>query len=556
MSRRGKEFNHRTAIFEGAFRAWSHLGGLSPEMLETRTARELDPTTFVIENDERLNENISNSNGKLSPIGSPPVNADVSPRRKFAYETLPRSGILHPFIRAVLSAWLGTTGVDKDALEIGLGTLRCWWQHRRKGENKTAIKTLGGTDAMLRDTLDRYTQHFFELAHCLVVVEQVEAPRTLKKKLSDRQKRAQGSSPTMGVSHSSASSISSSGPFLFPTVPLNINGKCVPKVLSFPEFAKKVNRSADMMNMSTPSIHKGCDNFDDHQEEFGGIVPMVYLSGNGELQILLHVDGITCAHGVLILETVLKGCSKDGKSPIVGLLDAVADRSLNCVVIRIDDALSAPRIAFQAQRNINLVGYRAHTQEIKPTTKTTMERWSDLCEMLVHTQRGSSVNFIDWSARCSCSESGLFRHACSRHEQITPMLAHLLTAREAVVEQRLQSGADKNWPEQQVQPLVRGEPISAEVDYLTLSSPRLRDDEAHFNPGGLPPASNFLYEDQLPAYQHEHNRQPVAYAPCHLENDEGIHYHAFGPTYAFDSMEESADDWEPEPLSYGAMHQV
>lgn len=554
MSRRGKEFNHRTAIFEGAFRAWSHLGGLSPELIETRTAGELDPTAFVIENDERLNENSSNSNGKSSPIRSPPVNADGSRRREFAYETLPRSGLLHPFVKAILSAWLGKTGVDKEAFEIGLGTLRCWWQHRRKGENKTAIRTLGGTD-MRGDSLDGYTRHFFELAHCLVVVERVEAPRTLKKKLNDRRKRAQGSSPTMGISHSSASSLSSLGLPLSSAVPLNMKGKCVPGILNLPEIAKEVNRKATMMafrgNMSIHSIHDDYDKFD-QQDEFDGIAPMVYISGNGELQILLHVNGITCAHCVLILETVLKGCSKDGKSPIVGLLDAVADRELNRILIRIDDALSAPRIASQAQRNLKLVGYNAHTQEIKPTMKMATESWSDLCDVLVKKQRGSSVNFFDWRARCSCPESGAFRHACARHEQMTPMLAHLLNARDDLVEQSLRSGANKNMPEEQAQAIIRDEPITAEADYLPLSLPQLREDEGHLNQGGLQQNISFVYQDPLPSYQVGHNRQSLPYAPYQLENDEGTLQHP----YAFDSLEGNEDDWEPEPLSYEEMHRV
>jgi hypothetical protein len=38
MSRRTGEFEHRTSIFEGAFRAWSHLGGLKPADLENHTA--------------------------------------------------------------------------------------------------------------------------------------------------------------------------------------------------------------------------------------------------------------------------------------------------------------------------------------------------------------------------------------------------------------------------------------------------------------------------------------------------------------------------------------
>ena len=41
MSRRRGEFEHRTSIFEGAFRAWSHLGGLDPVDLETKQTSEV-----------------------------------------------------------------------------------------------------------------------------------------------------------------------------------------------------------------------------------------------------------------------------------------------------------------------------------------------------------------------------------------------------------------------------------------------------------------------------------------------------------------------------------
>ena len=51
MSRRRGEFEHRTSIFEGAFRAWSHLGGLEPEDLENKSSADLDPLSHPIEND-------------------------------------------------------------------------------------------------------------------------------------------------------------------------------------------------------------------------------------------------------------------------------------------------------------------------------------------------------------------------------------------------------------------------------------------------------------------------------------------------------------------------
>ena len=56
MSRRRGEFEHRTSIFEGAFRAWSHLGGLEPEDLEGKSPNELDPLTNPHLNDPRLVE--------------------------------------------------------------------------------------------------------------------------------------------------------------------------------------------------------------------------------------------------------------------------------------------------------------------------------------------------------------------------------------------------------------------------------------------------------------------------------------------------------------------
>ena len=53
MSRRRGEFEHRTSIFEGAFRAWSHLGGIAPTDLETKAISELDPLTFPRDHDVR-----------------------------------------------------------------------------------------------------------------------------------------------------------------------------------------------------------------------------------------------------------------------------------------------------------------------------------------------------------------------------------------------------------------------------------------------------------------------------------------------------------------------
>jgi hypothetical protein len=91
MSRRRGEFEHRTTIFEGAFRAWSHLGGLDPEELESKSSSDLDPLTNPIINDARLTNKQQMHNDH--------VTTDGSARREYPYEPLPRAGLAHPFVQ-------------------------------------------------------------------------------------------------------------------------------------------------------------------------------------------------------------------------------------------------------------------------------------------------------------------------------------------------------------------------------------------------------------------------------------------------------------------------
>jgi hypothetical protein len=98
MSRRRGEFEHRTSIFEGAFRAWSHLGGVAPEDVESKQTNEIDPLTYPVENDPRLVT--QRKSGELKEIGP---NPDGSTRQEYPYEPLPRSGLSHPYVQAILS---------------------------------------------------------------------------------------------------------------------------------------------------------------------------------------------------------------------------------------------------------------------------------------------------------------------------------------------------------------------------------------------------------------------------------------------------------------------
>ena len=194
MSRRRGEFEHRTSIFEGAFRAWSHLGGIAPADLETKAISELDPLTFPHEHDVRPRIGDSkdknkggrgNSGGAGGSDSDDNIAINLGDRRDYPYEPLPRSGLAHPYVQAILSPWLGPDA-DQDAIQLGLTTLRTWWQHRRKGESGSAVAALG-TDKM-RGVVEGYTRHFFHLAYCLIVNDKEQPPRTLQTKISEGKK--------------------------------------------------------------------------------------------------------------------------------------------------------------------------------------------------------------------------------------------------------------------------------------------------------------------------------------------------------------------------------
>ena len=58
-------------------------------------------------------------------------------------------------------------------------TLQTWWQHHRKGESGSALVALG-MDKMKGAVVAEYMWHFFNLAHCLVVNDGEQPPRTLQ----------------------------------------------------------------------------------------------------------------------------------------------------------------------------------------------------------------------------------------------------------------------------------------------------------------------------------------------------------------------------------------
>ena len=542
MSRRRGEFEHRTSIFEGAFRAWSHLGGLEPEDLEGKSPNELDPLTNPHLNDPRLAEGGGKKSGGDSSGNSSPVpeggdsgggGGGGGSRREYPYEPLPRTGLSHPFVQAILSPWLGPDA-DQDAIQLGLTTLRTWWQHRRKGESGTAVAALG-TDKM-RGVVEGYTRHFFNLAHCLVVNDNEQAPRTLMQKMKKIEKTRSkkikkrtrdeeadrlaamamsaagaqgiaglgpdglalggmdgmgggaggvgnfggsytgdfGASASSGLDLGTSSATAAAGgccddglnPNLTPLERLHaeqqrqlgteidpatglpkidVRGKCIPGKLDLPGIVNQVSSNASQLahrgalasaSAATPGAvlsnpgtagMAGTAAYADsavaaHAAAQAGQygdptkTPVVFVSENGDIQIAMSVDGITCAHCVKIVETVLKGCNGN-KSPIDGLLDAAADRALNSVLIKIDRSSSAKRIAFESARNLAMVGYTAIAKEMDIGGGANGGQGLDLGALskafdVVATTEKSDV--FDWTLPCTCPDNGVLREDCSR----------------------------------------------------------------------------------------------------------------------------------------------
>ena len=347
MSRQRSEFIHRTTIFEGAFRAWSLIGSLDPE-------------------------NQEQSNLLSTPD---PFELEGYSRSGFIYEPLPRSGLQHPYVKAVLSPWLGPN-VNQEAVELGLATLRTWWQHRRKGPNKTAERALAEAENI--KAVESYLKHFFQLAHCLVFRDKVQPPRSLQAKM----KTVNGG---FDMPDSSPS--------------ISIKGQCIPGAIDLEGMVKKVkqytsaNGSGSTSGLGDPAT-----------------VPMVFINHSGDKHMVLEVGGITCAHCVKIVETVLRGC-QGSQSPIHGLVDAAADRA-GYVFVKIETVTEAKRIANEAIRNLSLVGYTTRAREVN--TKHFQGKPEEMENIISLYAKTYPTGLFDWEVPCCCPDSGVYRDQCQR----------------------------------------------------------------------------------------------------------------------------------------------
>ena len=532
MSRRRGEFEHRTSIFEGAFRAWSHLGGIDPADLETKTIADLDPLNFPLENDTRRStsqkdrgrgggaggvdkSNDNDGGGGLDDFedgggggdnnysGDDIAVADAE-RRDYPYEPLPRSGLAHPFVQAILSPWLGPDA-DQDAIQLGLTTLRTWWQHRRKGESGSAVAALG-TEKM-RGVVEGYTRHFFNLAYCLVVNDKDQPPRTLQSKMRDMEKNRSkkgkkrtreddnastkaaamayqsgllGHDPTrqqgglqmqhqllqggggpimpmggggvnidalvgsggtplerlheaqrhqlaeLGGVHMNMTIGGGGGPLNPPAggnanvQPIDMKGRCVPGKMDIPGLVQQVSSAATQLahrgiNMGMNGLpsrnHDDPSKYGDPQVTPVLLVTTNQTTGAKDVQFFMTIEGITCAHCVKIVETVLKGCP-GSRSPIEGLLDAASDLDSSFVIIKIENIKDSRRIAWESARNLSMVGYTAKAKSFIVPNGMSLENAYSLMEQTIPSY--APMMGFRWDLNCECPDNNVSRYNCPR----------------------------------------------------------------------------------------------------------------------------------------------
>jgi len=172
MPQKKGEFIHRISIFEGAYRAWSHLGGCDVKVIRSGslTAAELDP--LLHPHDPKEDKRVPKRKGDECPQDS------LAPCKPiYPHEPLPRNGLAHPFVQAIIAKWLGPDA-DELGIEKGLKTLKNWWKHRNRFGLSASI-TVALCTPKTRTFVDAYTMHFFNIAYHVVVHDHQQPPGTL-----------------------------------------------------------------------------------------------------------------------------------------------------------------------------------------------------------------------------------------------------------------------------------------------------------------------------------------------------------------------------------------
>lgn len=280
-----------------------------------------------------------------------------------------------------------------------LSSLRNWWQHRRKGENKTCVKLFRTTNDM-RSIVDEYTRGFFQLAYRFVMSGKAEPPQSLGLSIKKMGESFQNNNRLKNIMISASRS--------------SCTGKKIrPKI---PNIKKQVKKST-----TAEQAPSWMEVTDDNCNNSATTRPTVFESSNGDLQILLDVtllDGPRCNK---ILEIVLKGCQ--GKaSPIQGLEDAVVcGPDSSRILITIDQRKNAARIAVEACRNLSMLGHAAKPIDLQGknvNAESAMQSFSSGA-------KSHPFPFFNWQSHCSCPcNSVVWQSECDRHSQANHPLSY------------------------------------------------------------------------------------------------------------------------------------
>ena len=405
MSRRRGEFQHRTSIFEGAYRAWSHLGGCDPEkLILDNAAEELDPLTNPHLNDTRPVQRSNNDNSSMqSEADNPDESSSVENTSavsggggggggaptasrtstiEYVYEPLPRQGLKHPFVQGIIAPWLGPHADEEDAA-TGLNTLRTWWQHRRGGESISAVKSLG-TERM-KKVVAGFTRHFFKLALHIVVVDRQPPPKSLVGLLK--------------LDHIVSDAVRSKSS--------RTSSRKKKRVSE--QHDAKAGRLVTSMDIDQKNP------ISTEPKEYGNPdkTPVVYVSTSGNFLIALSIQGITCGVCVKMIEAVLKGI--DGIPTIEGILDAVCADESSGAILKISKASEAKRISHEACELLSSLGYFAVAQEMDAAD--SYGRRFDTASLITAFDTvvsRDSLDFFDWNRNCCCPDNGVLREGCPR----------------------------------------------------------------------------------------------------------------------------------------------
>jgi copper chaperone CopZ len=202
--------------------------------------------------------------------------------------------------------------------------------------------------------------------------------------------------------------------------PIDMKGRCVPGKIDIPGLVQQVSSAATQLahrginlgvNGSSSRNHDDPSKYGDPQVTPVVLVTTNQTTGAKDVQFYMTIEGITCAHCVKIVETVLKGCP-GSRSPIEGLLDAASDLDSSFVIIKIENIEDCRRIAWESARNLSMVGYTAKAKSYIVPNGMSLENAYSLMEQTIPSY--APMMGFRWDLHCECPDNNVSRYNCPR----------------------------------------------------------------------------------------------------------------------------------------------